>query len=220
MDETKKGQQDSLPEKGQTSKAEPGTTPGGEPETFTKEQAQKQVSDALAAAGRDAKSLETRGKDLDAREVNLKAEQERITQWQKERDAEQLEAARDNPQLLDQVQQKRQLRDDRTKLNQDRAEFERDKAEHKGVIDAASATQREITIWDIAQKNGVDAANLKDKCDKFNLQSNEQMEEMAKTMSGTKPAEPLKPDSGETTGGGKDLSGKSPMQLAREAYSK
>jgi len=202
----------------QSSGGEKGITSGGGPETFTKEQVEKQVSDRLAATGRDAKSLETRGKDLETREVAINAEQERIAQWQKARDNEELERARDNPELLDIVQQKRALREKEAKFSQDRTEFDRDKAQYQELIDSANATKREIVIWDIAQKNVVDAATLKEKCDKFNLQTQEQMEEMAKTMAGAKTL--LKPDSGVTTGSAKDLSGKSPMQLAREAYTK
>jgi len=176
-----------------------GTTSGGEPVTFTKEQVEKEVSDRLAAVGRDAKTLETREKALDAREQAVKAENERIAQAQREREMAEVEAAKDDPAALTLIQQRQSVRAREDKLKADREELDRDKVQHQGDIESANATKREIAIWDIAQKNTVDAATLKEKCDKFNLQTPEQMEEMAKTM-GAKPP-PLKPDSGVTRGG-------------------
>lgn len=216
MGETKEPTQGTPQPTGQPPGSEGRITSEGEPQTYNEEQAQKRVSDALAAAGRDAKALEQRETALKAREDGLQARESKISDWQKARDAEELEAAQGNPQLLDAFQQKRTLAADRAKVESDRQELDRDKEAHQGQIDAANATQWEITIWEIAQRNTVDAATLKDKCDKFNLQSTEQMEEMAKTMAAGKPAvPPIIPDSLITTGGREDLSGMS----SRKAFS-
>jgi len=189
-------------------------TPGGEPETFNKETQAKAVSDALATAGRDAKALDVRGKGLEARETALKAEKDKIAQWQTARDAEELEAAGGDQEALTQIQRKKALRDKENKLSEERSTLEKDKLEHKAKIEAAEETEREIVIWEIAQKQGVDASKLKELCTELNLQTKEQIERVAKEMGEGKapPKLPLTPDPGETRGGGKDLSGMSSRQ--------
>jgi len=70
--------------------AEPKGTPSPEPETFTKEDRDKAVSDALSAAGRDAKSItEKTGeaeKILKAAQKAQTDQEEAQERWQKEQD--------------------------------------------------------------------------------------------------------------------------------------
>lgn len=183
-------------------------TSGGEPETLTREQAQKQTSDALSAAGRDAKSLV-------AREEAIKAEQAKITQWQKERDDAELESLGDDPEGRKLFQKRQALRDKEKQLGDDRATLEKEKLEHKAKIEAAEGTEREIVIWEVAQKQGVDASKLKELSTELNLQTKEQIERVAKEMGAGKAKPTIKPDSGVTTGGDKDLSGMSSRQAFR-----
>lgn len=192
-------------------------TSGGEPETLTREEAQKQTSDALAAAGRDAKSLDVRGKSLDAREEALKAEQAKITQWQTERDEAEEESLKDDPEGLKFLRKKQALATKEKKFSDDRATLERDEAEHKARLDAAEETEREIVIWEIAQKLGIDASKLKELSTDLNLQTKEQIERAAKEMAAGKapPKTPLTLDTGKTGGGDKDLSGMSSRQAFR-----
>lgn len=198
-DETKTPGQDN------PSGKEAGTTSETEPETFTKEQADKQTSDALSKAGRDAKSLDKRGKDLDTRDEAIKAEHDRIAQWQRDRDAEELEAAKDNPEAMDYLKKKQELGVSKTQLTSDRATLDKNVADHKELLDAAEATKMEITIWDIAKEQKVDPGELKEACAELNLETKEQIESIAKRMAkaGGEPLkEPLKPDSSRTKGGG------------------
>ena len=62
-----------------------------ETETFTKEQVEKMVSDRLAQAGREAKSLETRQADLDKREAQIKETMAQIQKAEEERELRELE---------------------------------------------------------------------------------------------------------------------------------
>lgn len=217
MGETKDAEKGAPQATEQSSKGEAGITSGGEPVTYTQEQADKMVSDKLAAAGRDAKSLDVKGKALDARETAIKAGEERLTQWQKDRDAEELKAAEDNPELQTLIQGKKALRDKETGFAQREQALTQKEEEHKDLLEAANATQREISIWEIARKQGVDASELKELSTQLNLQTNEQIERVALTMTKGKTA-PIKPDSGATAGGvsWRDLS---PDEKIRRALS-
>jgi hypothetical protein len=77
-DETNKTNQGTPPEKGQPPEGQEGST-SITARTYTEEEYKKAVSDALAKAGRDAKSLElreTKLKDIETREQALKAREE------------------------------------------------------------------------------------------------------------------------------------------------
>lgn len=168
------------------------------PETFTKEQVQKSVSDALSGAGRDTKALEIREKELDARQQAVQSREADLAKWQKERDDVELEAAKDNPDLYDAIKLRRATKADQTKLAEDRVNLERDKAQHAAELEAAGATQREISIWEIASKQNVDASALKELSDDLNLQTTEQIERVARTMT---PSQAITSVTGVTLGG-------------------
>ena len=203
---------------GQTSSSKKGSTSGGEPETFTKEQQDKAVSDALSKAGRDAKSLEERGKTLDARDEALKAREAKQKAWEDERDAEEAEAAKSDPERLKAYQDRKSLKTERAKLEEDRATFERDKLQHAELIKAATETEKEIAIWEIAIDYGLDAIELKGRCEELEAETREQMELVAfkkKREEGESPQTSLRHvDSGKTIGGGMTL------EQVRAAYAK
>ena len=208
MDETKGTEQGTPQTTGQSSDGQTGST-SNEPEAYTKEQVAKQVSDELAKAGRDAKSLEKRESGLKAQQDAIKAETDKVAKWQADRDAEELEAARDNPELLTLAQRKKTLRDAEAKLAEDRAAFDKDKADTEQELKDARDAKRDITIWRIAGDK-LDAAKLKELCDKLNAQTEEQIQAIADSLSPsgeTKPGETkpgLKPDSSATLGSGQD----------------
>lgn len=207
MDETE-NQKDTSQTTGDTSGGEKGTSEP-KPETYTKETQAKAVSDALATAGREAKSLETRGKDLNAREEAIKAERAKITQWQKERDDVELESVRDDPEKLSLFQKTQALREKGEQLESDRATLEKDKLEHSARIQVAEQTEREIAIWEIAKEYGVDPMALKE----LNITDVEQLKRVAKAMGTGKapPKAPITPDSGMTEGGVPQLSPREKM---------
>jgi len=188
-----------------TSQGQEGNTSEENP-TFTREQVEKEVSDRLAKAGRDAKSLEKRQRELEAREAQIQAAMERISQWEKDRDAEEEERARSDPQALDYLQAKRALRKERDKLAEDRAALETEKAKHAERLERAEEVEREIMFWEVAQKYKVDPGDLKNTCLELEIATSEKAETIAKKMANTaaKQAElskQSKPDSGKTMGG-------------------
>jgi len=164
-----------------------------EPETFTKEQADKRVSDELSKAGRTAKALE-------AREEAVKAREEEHEERQKQKDEAELERYKDDPEKLDVIKERQENRKEKEQLA-------RERAEHAAEIQAANATKLETTCFGIAQEHGVDASELKDAAVEYKLTSKEQIESLAKRMAkgepGGKPpaTPPLKPMSSKTMGG-------------------
>jgi len=206
MDETKKPTQDISPDKETSSGGKPGTTSKEEPQTYTQEQAQKMVNDALSQAGRDAKTLEQKANDIKTREEAIRAKEEA-------EEAAKIEALKDNPDKLAEYQERQSVKKEREQL-------ERDKAEHAAEIQAARETQKEVTIWQVASAKSIDPVRLKKLSEKFGIEGKEKLEELADEIGSGKTNQQIEVDSGVTTGGGKDLSGKSPIELAREAYEK
>jgi hypothetical protein len=204
MDETKGKPQDSLQKPGQTSGGTEGTTPKTEPKTYTEEEVNKAIekakNDALAKAGRDAKSLELREKSLTEREDAVKAKEEAA-------DAAEAEEAKSDPNKMRsyQVKQARKQQEadlsaEREKLKKDREELERDKAEHEAEVNAAKEVNWEITLWDIAEELGIDPVKLKDSCKDLEITTAEGAKKLAKTMSPSKSPEPIHIDSGVNSG--------------------
>ena len=210
MDETNKTPQDPLQEPGQASKGSEGTTSKKEAKTYTEEEKQRAVSDALATAGRDAKALANQKADLDARQEAINAKQAEIDEQERQRDAAELEAARGNPELMrvyeDKKSQKRvsaSIEAQRADIKKQRETLDHDKAEHEAEIKAAKETQREIVIWGVASAKNIDPVRLKNLSVKFNIESKEQVEALAEEIASGKaePTEPLTPDSNVTSGG-------------------
>ena len=215
LDETKNTGQDSPPtgvtdQSGQASGDEKGSTSGGEPKTFTEEQTQKMVSDALSKQGRDIKTitterdsfkqeLETRKSDVDELQKRIDELEEASVEGDPDRKAE----------LLNKRKAETLLRDARAKLD----EAVKKEAQVKADVEAISQTKLEVSVWQIAAKHGVDPVQLKEKVERFKVESEEGIEEVAQ-MLGTKgePKPGLKVDSGKTIGGGEDLSGMSSRQ--------
>lgn len=180
-------------------------------ETQAKDRETKAVSDALATAGRTAKKLEGREAGIKKQEEAFTARQAELDAVQQRLDRAELDAIKGDPDLEAQYRRKQDLLSKERALTEDKRKLEAEKLGHKARLDAADATEKEIAIWEIAQKYSVDAQKLKD----LNLSTPEQIEAVAKTLSEQKPKEPktpLKPDSGTTIGGGEDLSGMSSRQ--------
>jgi len=194
-----------------TSKGEQGTST--KTETLTKEQAQKMVSDALAKAGRDAKTLETKTAEAqklmdDAKKANedMRVKQE---QWAKDRREAEIEASRDDKDALTSLRMKHKLEDEKAEL----ARKERDVAEREvratEALKVVEQTTREATALEIAIKHNVPYEKLL----KF-ANTREQMEELALSLPRKDGQDPktLKPDSGDGIGGG-ELSDEQKLKL-------
>ena len=219
MDEPKGTTQDTLQSgAGHPLGSEAGTP---EPETPTltktqaKEQANKEVQAALMAAGRTAKKIEQREVAIKTQEDAFTARQAELDARQQRLDDAELDAIKGDPDLEAQYRRKQEATKREKALAEREQKQTQKEIEHQADIDAANASKREIAIWEIAQKYGVDANALKE----LNLDTPEQIEAVAKAMSAGKPKEPVtgsEPDSGKTKGGGE----LSEEQRLKERYPK
>ena len=188
-----------------------------EAKTYTEAEVLKIKSDALSAAGRDAKANE-------ARESTLKAREEAVALRDKERDEEAFEKARGNPEAISALQREREAKVESKRLADERAAIERDKLEVQIEKDAITAARREQGIVVLAEKYKVDAAVLKD----LDLDL-EHTEKVAQTMTPLSPEaraklNPTTPanqpkklrESGVTIGSGGNLTGLSPKDTLKE----
>lgn len=177
------------------------------PQTFTPEDVQKQVSDALAKAGRDAKALEARKAALDESEKKVKAwEAERVKEAKAREDAILEEATEGQPEKVktDLKTFKERLRNERQQLDKDRAAFEEEKTQYSGKIKEADAIQFELSVYDVASRNNVSADVLKERAEKFKVTDEAGLDELAQILPKKgKAAE--KVDSGKNEGGGGKL---------------
>lgn len=194
-DETNKAPKDST----ETSKGKEGSTSGKEP-TFTKDERDKAVSDALSAAGRTAKELEGRTSLLDTREQRVKDSEAKETERQTTRDAKELEDAAGDSEKLSAVKIRQEARVQVAEAKKEREEARKERAEHEVEIAEAKATKLGTSISDIAKRHGVDTATLNN----LGITDLKQLEEVAKAISEKKSFV----DSGKTIGGGdwRDLS--------------
>jgi len=206
-------QKDTLPRatQGQSSNVKSQGTSKEQPQTYTEEQVTKRISDELAKAGRDAKSLEAKATQLAALGKSLEADKAQIAKWQEEREREELEAAKDSPDALTLLQRKQALRKREAELAEKQEAFTKAQTEHEAELQDARDVKREIAIWNIAGDD-IDPTKLKALCEKLNAQTEEQIEviadsirpEMVESKSqsrlGIKAPFSLKVDSGVTTG--------------------
>ena len=174
-----------------------------EPQTFTEEQRDKAVQDALSAAGRDAKSIKE--KSVEAEQIlkaaqktqeGIRAEQER---WQKDRDETERETVKDDSDALKSLQERQRQRAKEAELTRRAQELDAKEERHKGKLEEADKVTKELSARDIASKYNIDAESLV----KFTDGSEEAMEELAQQLpkKGT-PKPSLKTDAGTTAGGG------------------
>lgn len=182
-----------------------GTNPSGEPpegkkepptqpeKKYTQKDLEEEKHKALSAAGRAAAQLEKR-------ESAIKAREEELSRIQKEREEAELKAAEDNPELLDALKLRKQVREERAQLAKEKAEHEREVAEHAAELAEAKETKSEIKIWAIAKKHEIDASVLKDKVKRYKLESDEDIDDLAQSIK--KPASGTMPDSNISSGSG------------------
>jgi len=186
----------------------PGSTSEPETPTLTETQAKdretKAVSDALATAGRTATKLTQRETAVKAQEDSFKERQDALNAREKELNDRDERGFEGNAEAITSVKAKAQLRADQRQLADDKRELTRDKAQHQADIEATNASKKEIEIWEIAQRHGVDANALKE----LNLDTPEQIESVAKAMAAGKAKKSTdtesdkEPDSLKTKGGG------------------
>ncbi len=175
--------------------------------TLTEAEAQKMVNDALAKAGRDAKSLEDKDTVLTARETALK-DQEAAA------DAA-AEAAIDPSDTdgLNAHRARKTARDHAGAIAEEKRKLEEDKEKHqesvKGDLETIRVFNRTQLASEVSAAKGVSIDSIlklaKD-------DTREAMEEAAKELKAAG-GKTLKLDSGRTAGGGGDLSGLKPKEI-------
>lgn len=209
MDEPTKTAQDSLPIEGQTSDATSKvTSEKPETQTLTVEEFQKRLSDEKAKMGRELKAAQEQAKaykaSMEKLEQELQSNQQQLAEIQARIDEAEESAARDNPDRLNLLQQRRLLQKEKAELKAEKAKLEKERAELSSEIALAKETKAEITIWNIAKESGVDANELKTRCQKLGLTNVEQIKEMAsfmKSIGSNEKRTPIpKADSGQTRG--------------------
>ena len=173
--------------------------------TYTEEQVQKRVSDALAKAGRESKAIETARADLAAREAQIK-------QFEQEREDAELDGVDATPAEKQTLKAyKDRLRAAQKAFNEQVEVHNKEKALWEGQINQAKETQFETTLNQIAAKHNVSAEALKAKAVKMNLKDEGAIEEIAEIM--PKKVIAVTPDSGKGVGGADNLSKLSPREL-------
>jgi len=187
------------------------------PKTFTSEELQKFVSDALAEQGRRHKAeLTPVIKERDS----LKSQTDSLTSQIEDKNTElekiqtQLEElSSDDPKKFDLLKLDKELRADRSKLKAERTSLDTDKQAHSEVIQEARDYKRTATIVDIVTEyeNG-DFAKLADLCEIAKVDSEEGIRTIADRMfskkviipAKTETSPPLVVDPGGTHGGVSD----------------
>jgi hypothetical protein len=195
-----------------------GDTSGGEGSTSTEtitqaqmdEAVRKATSDALAKAGRDAKTLAER-------EARLKEQEAKYQDWERKQQESEDEKYREDPDGLRLLKERRALKAEREEIERLRKEHESEKAAHAELLTKAEETELELTVWRTATEKGVDAEKLKEKAVKFGLKTPEQITELAETMAYATAQQkpPLHFDSGKGTGGGTPIASLSPKERVK-----
>jgi hypothetical protein len=164
--------------------------------TITPEQVQKAVSDALARAGREARALDTRKADLDAR-------QQAIEEAEAALEAEARKALEGKPEELSLYDRRRQMEAEAARLAAEKKAVEAEKAAHAEELKQAAALRFEMAVLGLANEASVDAGTLKD----TGITDLEALRRVAALL--PKKGQAITPDSGKTAGG-EDLSRLSP----------
>ena len=195
--------------KGQTSQT---------PETFTREQVEKELSDRLTEAGRTATALEKAKADIAKRETAVKEAEAKRQREDEERELRELEeATKEDPEVKPTLlAYKKKLAEKARNLIEEKAEIERRKAEleaneagYSERFKKAATVELESMVFAAAAKHKVDANILKDKVDRLKLKDEESIDVIASAM--PKKAGTTKTDSGKTIGG-EDTSNLSPKE--------
>ena len=179
------------------------------PETLTREAAQKLVSDALAKQGRELKTARLEVEQYKSSQSKLESElnetRERMSEVQRRIDEAEEEEARGSPESLKLYQRQKQLRELEAKLNEGKRQLEKERTEHASELATAREGKTEMAVISAAVEHHVDIGKLKEKCQRFNLTTEEQISEMAETLAGQAGGDSKKiipkGDSGATIGG-------------------
>ena len=154
-------------EKDATSSLVEGTS--GDAKTFTQTDVDAMVakarSDALAAAGRDAKGLSETKKTVDAAVASAQQLLERAEARQAEIDQRELEAVRDDPDRFQLIKERQLIRAERAALEKEKAIKASEDAKIISELEEGRQTKRQMAINAIATEHGIDSEKLGDLID-------------------------------------------------------
>ncbi len=138
-----------------------GEGPSTEPQAFTKEEKDKAVNDALAAAGRTAKTLETDKQSLKADKDALATER---SAWQKEREEAEEYALREDPDGLAAMRTERRKKAEEstkaTELTEREAKLRKDEEDHAEIMERDKKVKRTELASEVATEKGVSVDSI------------------------------------------------------------
>lgn len=209
-----------------SSDGDTGSSADNLPETLTREQAQKLLSDGNAKLGRELKAVRAEAESYKAAYSKLEGElndtRTKLSDIQRRIDETEEEEARSSPDSLRLYQKEKQLRELEANLTDSKRKLDAEKQSHAAELSLAAESKIEMAIISAAVQHHLDIDRLKEKCQRLKLTTSEQISEMAETMSGQGQIDGdgkrkiPRGDSGMNIGGG-SLSGLSPkerLQLA------
>ncbi|MDD5219680.1 MAG: hypothetical protein PHV11_03840 [Candidatus Bipolaricaulis sp.] len=204
MDETNKGQGDAPRAAGQPSADQGGTTPATK--TYTEADYQKAVSDALAKAGRERKSVEEENKTLKSQISVIEEVKSQLSAAKADLEV----LAKDDPDKQKLLQTRKALEDQLKSLNADKEKLEEEKTKHADALRAAGRILvRDNVAKIVTDYEGGDAEKLRTITEQFGILDEDKIRSLADAMWSKKKTEPAKtepesaviPDSGVTSGG-------------------
>jgi len=208
--DAKEGQKDTLPGKGQSSGEKP-QEPSAQPETFTKEQAEKlaekradekhaKLDTQVAKLTKDSAKLTTA---IEAASRRAAAAEEALAEPEKAKDDAALKAAGDTPDALSVHLAKVAVREAKDAVKREREQLDADKAEHATEIEDAKSYNTTKLAMEIATELNVDANQLISLTDGTEEKMRKAAEILPKVGQSQKTT---LPDSGGGAGGVKKLS--------------
>lgn len=162
--------------------------------TFTAEEVQKLISDALSKAGRDAKNLNSKEIELKQREERIKAEADDIANAKRELDLREIEAVKEDPQAIKTIEYRQKLAERERELTRREREVNEKLSNAQAAIKELNDRKFNDEIRRISGAYGVDETVLKD----LGIDDIDKVEAIAKRLPSTKK---VQTDSGKTTGG-------------------
>jgi len=195
-DETRT-EQDSPPEAEQASEKETGTT-SEKPQTYTPEQVAKLLSDTKAASGRE---LTKARQEAQGYKQQLDQHTTELGELQKQLDEAKDARLKDEPEGVDILKLKREVREAQRKVASDRQQLESDWLTRVGEVETAKQQKRDLAILRVAAAKKVDVASLVALLDENCSEG--QIEERADILAAASAETPTHVDSGATTGGSK-----------------
>ena len=184
---------------GDTSSGDKGTSEQ-QPKTYSEESEKKAVSDALSAAGRDAKTITEKTAEAERILQDAKRIGEEAKEQRKKKDAAERESVKDDPDALTSLAEKQRQRDVATELTEREEKVKQDEESVKADKEQARIQTRTQLAAEVAVAKGV---NMDALLKLTQEDSREAMEATAELLPKKEEKQPLKTDSGETIGGEK-----------------